>query len=232
MSETAETPVVETKAKTTKAKPEVTEVTMNDGRVVKFVGKRNLNKDYTIDEGAGTVTAIFDFRTGDTVKFTTGIDDLEMLLTCAGHGAIQKGGDETSKVKALENGEPDLESQVLAVEAVVARLSNTAASLDDRWYKETEAGDGFSGASVVIKAIMEFSAENGKPLTAPEVKAMIEKRLEKGKTDEPPLTRQRLFQAYRKPGTKIAAIISRMEQEKLAATAPKIDVDAELLGAV
>lgn len=208
-------------AKVTKAKPEVTEVTLNDGRVVKFTGKKNLNKEYTSDTKAGTVKAVFDFRTGDTLAFETGIDDLEMLLQCAGHGIIQKGGDECSKVKALENGEPDVESMVVAVESVLTRLANTAASLDDRWFAATEGGDGFSGASVVIRAIMEATSKD-----APFVKAYLEKKLEAGKAEG--LTRQKLYQAYRKPGSKTAAIIARMEQEKLAATTTSVDPDADL----
>ena len=209
-------------AKTTKAKPEVTEVTLNDGRTAKFVGKRNLNKSHSIDTAAGTVTTTFDFRTGDTIAFTTGIDDLEMLLNMAGHGAEQKGGDETAKVKALENGEPDIDSMVIAVENIVSRLSNTEASFDDRWYAETAAGDGFSGASVVIRAIMEASGKD-----APFVKAFLEKKLVDDKAAGGQLTRQKLYNAYRKPGTKIAAIIARMEQEKLAASTATATVDAD-----
>lgn len=208
---------------TTKAKPkpEVTPVTMKDGRVVPFVGKRNLNKDYKIDAANGTVAATFDFRNGESHTFTTGIDDVEMLLTLAGHGAVQKGGDETSKVKALENGEPDVDSMSLAVGAVLARLSNRAAELKDRWFAESAAGDSFSGAAVVVRAISEAT---GKDIDF--VKSYLEKKLEAGKAEG--LTRQKLYQAYRKPGSKTAIIIARMEQEKLAEATKGVDVDAAL----
>ena len=88
--------------------------------------------------------------------------------------------------------------------------------------------DGFSGASVVIRAIMEAS---GKDATF--VKAFLEKKLADSKAEAEanggkPITRQGIYAAYRKPGTKIAAIIARMEQEKLAATAVDVDADADL----
>ena len=202
-----------------KPKAEVTKVTMTDGREVEFAGKRNMNKGFTIDAHKGEVTALFDFRTGDTLGLTITKHD-PMLLQLAGHGLIQKGGDEAAGVKD-DAGNPDVPSMVLAVESILKRLANTEATLDDRWFAETAAGDGFSGASVVIRAIMEASGKD-----QAFVKAFLEKRLEAGKAEG--LTRQKMYAAYRKPGTKTGTIVARMEQEKLAANTSSIDADAEL----
>ena len=202
---------------TAKAKTEVTKVKMLDGREVDFAGKRNINKGFTL--GEDSVTATFDFRTGDTLSLEIMRDD-PMILQLAGHGLVQKGGDEAAGVKD-EVGNPDVPSMVLGVEAILNRIADTGKSLDDRWYAETAAGDGFSGASVVIKAIMEAS---GKDQTF--IKGFLEKKLEAGKGEG--LTRQKMYAAYRKPGTKTGIILARMEQEKLAAASSSVDADAEL----
>lgn len=221
-----------TPAKAAKAKPEVTKVKMNSGRECAFTGKTKLNKDYEIDANKGVVTASFDFRNGQELVFSTGIDDMDMLLTLAGHGIIQKGGDETSKVKpAVPGGEVAVEDMAVAVESVLTRLANTAASLTERWYAERSEGDGFSGASVVMQAILEATnvaaeAAGKDPKDMAWVKAWLEKKLEAGKAEG--LTRQKLYNSYRKPGTKTAAIIARIEQERLAAQATSIDADADI----
>jgi hypothetical protein len=204
-----------------KPKTEVTKVTMKDGREVGFAGKRNLNKDFKIADDKSGVTATFDFRTGDTLSLTVSRDD-DMILQLAGHGLVQKAGDEAAGVKDAQ-GQPDVPSMVLAIEAILNRVANTEASLEDRWYAETAEGGGFSGASVVIKAIMEAT---GKELDF--VKAFLEKRLNDDKAAKGTLTRQKLYASFRKPGTKTAAIIERMEREKLAAATTGVDADAEL----
>lgn len=204
---------------------EITKVKMTDGREVDFAGKRNLNKDFTV--GDNEVTARFDFRTGDTLSLAIKAGD-PMLLQLAGHGLVQKAGDEAAGVKD-EQGQPDVPSMVLAIESVLKRLANTDASVEDRWFAERAAGDGFSGASVVLKAIME--ATKGSPkypdgMSLEQVKAFLDQKLEAGKAEG--LTRQKLYAAYRKPGSKTAAIIARMEQEKLAAATSSVDADADL----
>lgn len=203
-----------------KPKAEVTKVTMDDGREVEFVGKRNLNKDFKVNED-GSVTASFDFRTGTALSLTIDEDD-PMLAQLAGHGLVQKGGDEAAGVKN-EDGTPDVASMALAVEAILKRIANREATIEDRWYAETAAGDSFSGASVVIKAIAEATEK-----TVEWVKGFLEKKLAADKAAGGTLTRQKLYQSFRKPGTKTAAIIERLEREKLAGAAAAVDADAEL----
>lgn len=205
----------ETKA--AKAKPEEIKVKLSDGREATFVGKRNINKDYTTNVEAGSVTATFDFRTGDTLSLT--VDDLPMILELAGHGLIQKAGDEAAGVKDAA-GNPDVPSMVLAVDSVLTRLADVSKTIKERWFAEVAAGDGFSGASVVIRAIMEAS---GKDQTF--VKAFLEKKLAEGKDSG--LTRQKMYQAYRR-SEKIGAIIKRLEDEAAKASTPAIDADAQL----
>lgn len=206
-----------------KPKTEVTKVTMKDGREVEFAGKRNLNKSFKIAEDGSGVGATFDFRTGDTLSLTVSKDD-PLVLQLAGHGLVQKAGDEAAGVKDA-NGQPDVPSMVLAIESVLKRLANTNAAMDDRWFAESAAGEGFSGASVVIRAIMEATGKDQEF-----VKAFLEKKLADDKATTPPgtLNRQKLYASFRKPGSKTAAIIERMEREKLAAATTGVDADAEL----
>lgn len=202
-------------AKTAKPKPEVVKVTMTDGRVVEFVGKRLLDKNYTTE--GDSVTATFDFRNGETRKVKVDLGD-PILFKFAGHGIVQKIGDETAGVKN-EDGSPDVDSMVVAVDSIISRLAGTG-SVEDRWYAERAAGDGFSGASVVIKAIMEAS---GKDVAF--VKGFLDKKLAAGK--ESGLTRQKLYASFRAPGTKTAPIIERLEKEKKA-PAPAVNADDAL----
>jgi hypothetical protein len=88
-----------------------------------------------------------------------------------------------------------------------------------KWGKGRAAGGGgVSGASVVVKAIMEATGKD--QLT---VKAYLQKKLDGDKE----LTRRALYDSFRVAGTRTGIIIKRMEEEKLAKTA-KVDADAEL----
>ena len=68
-------------------KAEVTSVTMTDGRIIAFAGKRKMLKETVID--GGKVSIRIDFRNGETRKFD--LPD-SLLLKFAGHGAEQKYG--------------------------------------------------------------------------------------------------------------------------------------------
>lgn len=205
---------VETPAKSKRAPAERTTVTMNDGSAVEFVGRTLVNKDYKVC--AESVEVRLDFRNGEVRKLTLDMAD-PIILQFAGHGAIQKLGDATAGVKDAA-GNPDVDSMVLAVDEILDRVNNMGASINDRWYAERKAGDGFSGASVVILAVMEAT---GKSQEA--VKEFLAKKL----AANADLTRQDLYKSFRKPGTKTAAIIERLEREKLTASA-KMDGDALL----
>jgi len=170
-----------------------TDVKLEDGREVKFAGTRKMQKKY--EETPEGVKATFDFVNGATRSITIGPDS-KLIATLVGHGLVQKIGDETATTA-------DVDDMVLEVEAMIQRLAS---------------GDGFSGASVVLKALVEVTG-----LSLEAVKANIEKKL--AATEG--LTRKALYDSFRNPNSKTGVVIARLEQEKLAKSA-KIDADAEL----
>ena len=201
-----------------KAKAEVTLVKMTDGREVGFAGKRKLVKDVLIDEsklvvdgesimvGAGAVTVRLDFRNGETISFSP---PAKLVPQFIGHGASQKTGDETA-------GTEDVDDMVLHVGELVARLNA------GEWSAAREAGDGFAGASIVVKAICEAT---GKSVEF--VKSWLQGKLDAAKARGEKLSRQELYNSFRNPNSKTGAIIKRLEEEKLSKGA-KVDADAEL----
>jgi hypothetical protein len=193
-----------TTTKTTKVPTPSVKVTMSDGREVEFVGKRRMLKDYTVTPDG--VDARFDFVNGETRKIHVGPGDA-LLMQFAGHGLLQKVGDEAA-------GADSIEDVVMAIDKVLERLSK------GEWGTTRAPGDSFSGAGIVVRAIMEAT---GKPIDF--VKAFLEKKLEAGK--ESGLTRQKLYASFKAPGTRTAPIIERLEKEKLAGKAA-VDADAEL----
>lgn len=148
LSEAAEASVAsqgQTNEKPVKAATEVEKVTMPDGRVVEFSGKRKMLKESLFPDNQLPVIQL-DFRNGKSLKFQL---PPELLLKFAAHGAEQKLGDETA-------GETDVDDMVLAVEDLIERLNKL------EWSVKREGG-GMSGTSVLLKALMEKS---GKPIDA------------------------------------------------------------------
>ena len=187
----------ETQEKAPRAKAEVEQVTMTDGRTVGFAGKRKMVKE-TLEKGVR-----FDFRNGETRTFT--IPD-SLMTRLAVHGAAQKIGDETAGVE-------DVEDMVVGVDEIISRLSA------GEWgAQRASAGDSFSGASVVIRAICEATGKS-----VADVKAFLQKKLD----GDPKLTRAALYNSFRNPSSKTGQIIERLEREKRSKTA--VDADA-LLG--
>jgi len=88
----------------TKTETQVETVTMTDGRIVDFAGKRKLLKESSVNAD-GKVQVRLDFRNGETRLFT--LPDA-LLNKFAAHGAEQKLGDEiaglTDTVKREANG--------------------------------------------------------------------------------------------------------------------------------
>ncbi len=208
--------VTETVAK--KAKTEVQMVKMTDGREVGFAGKRKLVKDILIDSAqtvsdgdtitlaSGAVSVRLDFRNGETIKFPVPVS---IIAQAIGHGISQKLGDETA-------GTVEVDDMVLDVQELCDRLSK------GEWSVTREAGDGFAGASLVVKAICEVS---GKSVDF--VKAFLQKKLDDAKAQGEKLSRQDLYSSFKAPGTKTAEVIKRLEAEKLTKTA-KVDANAAL----
>lgn len=202
-----------------KAKAEVEVVQMADGRSVGFAGKRKVVKETLIDESkieqdgeilqisAGAIKVRMDFRNGETRTMAL---PLNLLAQFAGHGAEQKYGDEL----ASSASDPmSLEDMVLAIEALDSRIQRGL------WRTEREGGGGgVSGASVVIRALVEVTGK-----TVDEIKAIIEKKLE----TTPGLTRAALYKSFRAPGTKTGVVIKRIEDER-ATKNVAVDADAML----
>lgn len=200
-----------------KPKAEVVAVAMKDGRVVGFAGKRKMVKETLIDDSKiiydgdtvtmqqGAIRTRLDFRNGETRMFDWPI---KLIPRSAGHGGEQKLGDETA-------GEENVEDMVIAVDDLTGRLSQ------GEWNVPREEG-GFSGASVVIQALMEAS---GKDLES--VKAFLQKKLDDAKAKNEKLSRKELYDSFRNPNSKTGKIIKRIEEERLAKSA-KLDADAAL----
>lgn len=179
----------------TPAKPATTyeAVTMEDTRVVQFPGKRQVDKEVLPD---GSVR--FDFRNGATrtVSASALSDDIKIRLI--GHGLSQKCGDEYSGVKNIDD-------MVLAVESMSERLGK------GEWSTAREAGDSFSGASIVIRAICEVTGK-----TVADIKAFLSKKLDTAKANGEKLTRADLYASFRNPSSKTGPVIERMEREERA----------------
>lgn len=211
-------------AEATKAKAprEEKTVSMKDGRSVVFVGKRKLLKDTIIDDSKitydgdqmvmkqGAVSIRLDFVNGETRTWTP---PLALVAKGLGHGLEQKTGDETA-------GETDVEDCVVAVDSLLEQLDK------GDWTQRSEGGGGFSGASVVIRALMEASGKSQE-----DIKTYLNGKLEAAKAKNEKLNRKELYDSFRKPGTKVGDIVARLEQEK-ATKASKVDADAELAALV
>ena len=125
----------------TKIETQVETVTMTDGRVVDFAGKRKLLKESSVNAD-GKVQVRLDFRNGETRLFT--LPDA-LLNKFAAHGAEQKLGDEIA-------GLTDTEDCVLAVDELIDRLYN------GEWSVKREA-NGMAGTSVLVRALVEHTGK-------------------------------------------------------------------------
>lgn len=126
------------------AKTEYTNVTMTDGRVVAFAGKRKLNKTATVSDDGFTVSVRLDFVNGETREFAIEAN-APLFAKFAAHGAEQKIGDE---IAGLE----DVEDAVMAVDELLDRLNA------GEWAAKREK-TGLAGASVLAKALVKHSGK-------------------------------------------------------------------------
>ena len=124
-----------------KTETQVETVTMTDGRVVDFAGKRKLLKESSVN-AEGKVQVRLDFRNGETRLFT--LPDA-LLNKFAAHGAEQKLGDEIAGLN-------DVEDCVLAVDELIDRLYN------GEWSVKREA-NGMAGTSVLVRALVEHTGK-------------------------------------------------------------------------
>lgn len=126
-----------------KVEPIITTVTMDDGRVVEFAGKKKMQK---VGEVKGdSVSVRCDFINGESRTYTI---VPELLQKFALHGAEQKIGDEIAGVE-------DVEDCVEAVDALIIRLER------GEWNVKRATGNGLAGASTLVRALVELT---GKPV--------------------------------------------------------------------
>ena len=194
----------ETKAPAAKAERIVEVVKMKDGRSVEFVGKRKLLKETLID--GQKVSVRLDFRNGESRTFAI---PASLLLRSAGHGMEQKLGDETAGVENVAD-------MVIAVDDLIEQLGK------GDWTTVREGGGAFSGASIVIRAIMEAS---GKPMEA--IKAFLQKKIDDAAARGEKLSRKSLYDSFRNPTSKVGKIVERLEREERAGKST-IDADKAL----
>jgi hypothetical protein len=115
-------------------------VTMADGAICEFPGKRQMLKSHTIGPN-GELMVRFDFRNGEFRLFT--LPDA-LLSRFAIHGAEQKIGDAAAGLA--------LEDSILAVDDVIENLYN------GQWNSKREAS-GFAGASILARALVEVTGQ-------------------------------------------------------------------------
>lgn len=125
-----------------KAPTQVETVTLSDGRVVDFAGKRKLLKESFVN-AEGKVQVRLDFRNGETRLFT--LPD-NLLNKFASHGAEQKLGDEIA-------GLDDTDDCVIAVDELIDRLYN------GDWSVKRES-NGMAGTSVLVRALVEHTGKD------------------------------------------------------------------------
>ena len=137
-------------AKPVKKEPTINTVTLTDGRIVDFVGKRKLLKSSEVTPD-GKIQTTLDFVNGETRTFT--IPDA-LLAKFASHGAEQKLGDEIAGVD-------DIEDAVMAIDDLIDRLYN------GEWGVARDKS-GLAGASILMRALVESTGK-----TAEEIKKFL-----------------------------------------------------------
>ena len=137
-------------AKPVKKETTINTVTLTDGRIVDFVGKRKLLKASAVTPD-GKIQTTLDFVNGETRTFT--IPDA-LLAKFASHGAEQKLGDEIAGVD-------DIEDAVMAIDDLIDRLYN------GEWGVARDKS-GLAGASILMRALVESTGK-----TADEIKKFL-----------------------------------------------------------
>lgn len=181
-----------------KKETEVEVVTMNDGNKVEFAGKRKMLKSVVKDHASGHPAIRIDFRNGETRTFAA---HPAIVRDFAAHGMLQKYGDETA-------GLTDIDDMVQAVDELHDRLHPVEG--DPRWTEAREPG--VAGTSVLARALLEF---HGGKKSLEEIKTWL-----KGKT---PAEKTAM-----RANAKLVPIIQRLETEKNAGAAAKVDTEALL----
>ena len=133
---------------TKRSETQYTTVTMDDGRIVDFPGKRRMQKE-SIENANGALQVRLDFVNGETRLFT--IPD-SLTGKFAMHGAEQKLGDEISGLE-------DVEDAVLAIDNLMDRLATGEWSI-------TRESSGLAGASVLARALVQLTGKDAATVKA------------------------------------------------------------------
>lgn len=188
-----------------KAKENVEIVKMNDGteppRLVEFAGKRKLLKTSFV-EPDGAVKVRLDWRNGESRLFTI---PTNLMAKFAAHGAEQKLGDEIAGLKDDKGQDADIDDCILAVDELIDRL------YQGEWSTKRES-NGLAGTSVLIQALV--LAYDGKK-SIEDVKAFLK-----------PKTQAEKVALRNNP--RIKPFVEKIEAEKAAKTAAKVDTTAML----
>lgn len=147
-----------TEATTPKAKTEVETISMKDGRLVDFAGKRKLLKSSFVEGDALKVR--LDFRNGETRTFTL---PPALVSQFALHGAEQKLGDQIAGLDAIDDA-------VIAMDELIDQL------YEGIWAQKRESS-GFAGTSVLLRALAEVTGKS-----ADELKAWLKNKTQAEKT--------------------------------------------------
>ena len=191
-----------------KPKAEVETVDLEDGTKGEFVGKRKLNKSYELNTDGSLNHLRFEFRNGRVLLISL---PYSLLGQFAGHGGIQKYGDELAGMKPAEGqDEVDIEDMVIAMEELDGNIQKGL------WSTRKE-GDGMGGTSVLIKALVEYGQK-----TVDQVKAFLKDKDPKFKTA------LRLDDSrIGKNGLTMAGTVKKIEAAK-ASKGAKVDTGAAL----
>ncbi len=188
-------------AQTDTSSTNVTTVTMNDGRVVEFSGKKNLIKETIV--GDGTAGVKLDFINGETRTYMV---PTQHLMQSAAHGWSQKLGDSLAGLKD-DNGNPaSVDDMVETIDELFERINA------GDWNARRE-GNGMAGSSVLAQALVKYF---GNTKTIDEVKAWLKPQTQAAKV------------ALR-ANPKIKPLIDEIEAAK-ANKAGGVDSDALLAG--
>ena len=189
------------------ATKEVAKVTMTDGRVVEFAGKRKMLKEIIVN-GAGKVAVRFDFRNGEVLTCNVPSQHFDYA---AGHGYAQKLGDQVAGLKTEAGTPADEDDMFLEIESLNDRLTKEA-----DWNQVREGG-GFAGTSVLMRAMVEYTGK-----TVEDIKAFLSGKSQAEKIALRNSTRPN------KAGTTLKSIVERLEAEKAAKGSAKVDTGALL----
>lgn len=176
-----------------KAATEINTVTMEDGKIVEFVGKRRMLKSSEID-AKGHVELRIDFINGRVVKFKL---PQGLMAKFAAHGAEQKFGDETAGLK-------DIDDAVLAVENLAARLE------EGKWSQE-RTSSGLAGSSVLHRALMEHTGKTSDQIRAfLDAKTQAEKMALRGHASIRPIIERLEAEKAKKGGINSDALLGEL----------------------